>query len=104
ENNFPVALYLGGKKVSVLPPQTSVNKTALREAIIKHFSLEELEILCADIQQKMLNDGQDLQVDLEIVGGTGKAAKVLKLIEYLDRRGFLAYLVNAVRRSRSGII
>ena len=104
ENNFPVALYLGGKKVSVLPPQTSVNKTVLREAIVKQFSLEELEILCADIQQTMLDDGQDLQVDLEIVGGTGKAAKVLKLIEYLDRRGFLAYLVNAVRRSRSGII
>lgn len=104
ENNFPVALYLGGKKVSVPPPQTSINKTVLREVIVKYFSLEELDILCADIQQTMLDDCQELQVDLEVVGGIGKAAKVLKLMEYLDRRGFLAYLVNAVRRSRSGII
>ncbi len=104
ENNFPVALYLGGKHVSVPLPATSVNKTILREAIVKHFSLEDLEILCADITQTMRDDGQKMQVDLEIAGGTGKAAKVLKLIEYLDKRGFLGYLVSAVRRTRPGII
>jgi len=104
ENNFPVALYLGGKKESVPQPQTSVNKTVLRGAIVKHFNLEDLEILCADIQQIMLDDGQVLQVDLEIVGGISKAAKVLRLIEYLDNRGFLTYFVNTVRRSRPGII
>ncbi len=104
ENNFPVALYMGGKQISVPSPPTSVNKTILREAIVKHFSLDDLEILCADIQQKIADDGQELQVDLDIVGGTGKAVKVLKLIEYLDKRGFLTYLVNSTRKARPGII
>jgi len=106
ENNFPIALYLGGKQVgaSAPPPTTSVNKSVLRESIVKHFSLEDLEIICADIEQTMADDGLKLQVDLEIVGGVGKAAKVLKLIEYLDRRGFLSYLVNAIRRAHPGII
>jgi len=106
ENNFPIALYMGGKQVgaSAPPPTTSVNKSVLRESIVKHFNLEDLEILCADIEQTMADDGLKLQVDLEIVGGVGKATKVLKLIEYLDRKGFLPYLVNAIRRAHPGII
>ena len=106
ENNFPIALYLGRKQVgaSPPPPTTSVNKTVLRESIVKHFSIEDLEILCADIEQTMANDGLNLQVDLEIVGGVSKSAKVLKLIEYLDRRGFLSYLVDAIRKAHPGIM
>ena len=41
---------------------------------------------------------------MELVGGEGKAVKILNLIAYLDRRGYLGYLVSAVRRSRPGII
>lgn len=105
ENNFPIALYMGGKQVGASAPSpTNVNKSVLRDSIVKHFSLEELEIICADIEQTMADDGLKLQVDLEIVGGVGKATKVLKLIEYLDRKGFLPYLVNAIRRAHPGII
>ncbi len=48
--------------------------------------------------------GEYHQVDPEIVGGSGKPAQVLNLIQYLDRRGYLDYLVKAVRRARPGII
>jgi hypothetical protein len=81
-----------------------VDKRALREAIVKNFSLEELEVLCADVQQALEDDGVELQVNLEMVGGVSKTGKVLNLIEYLDRRGHLDSLIAAVRVARGEII
>jgi len=43
-------------------------------------------------------------VNLDMVGGEGKRTKVLNLIDYLDRRGRLPYLVSAVRQARPEII
>lgn len=109
ENNFPVALYLGGKQVMpstevAQPRRTAVDKRALREAVVQAFSLEDLDVLCADVEQDLAKDSIELQVNLEMVGGSGKTGKCLKLIDYLDHRGYLAYLVTAVRRERPGII
>jgi hypothetical protein len=78
----------------------AVDKRVLREAMILAFNLEDLELLCADLNQDLLNDGIELQMNLDMVGGNGKSSKVLNLIEYLDRRGYSVYLVNAVRRAR----
>jgi hypothetical protein len=89
-----------------LPPKSlppPVNVRALREAIVKSFSLEDLEILCADLQQALAEAGIDLQVNLDLVEGNGKTAKVQSLIGYLDRRGYLRYLVKAVREARPNI-
>jgi hypothetical protein len=83
--------------------RTATDKRALREAIVAVFTLEELEALCADMEQDLSDNGIALQVDLEIVGGTTKTVQVLRLIEHLDRRGYLDYLVRAVRRRRPGI-
>ena len=85
-------------------PVGEVDKRALREAMVQAFSLEDLELLCADVETALGRAGIELQVNLEIVGGSGKPAKVLRLIQYLDRRGYLSYLVNAVRSARQGII
>jgi hypothetical protein len=110
ENNFPVALYEGGKQVALgssaaMPTTTHVNKRELRESIVKHFNIDELEILCADIEQDLAEDGVALSVNLDIVGGgTSKTSKALKLIEYVENRRYLSYLVSAVRRARPGII
>ena len=95
-----------GKQVfdPVRPQNTAVNKRELREAIVKAFSLEELELLCTDVENDLADGGHELQVDLELVGGAGKAAKVMRLIDYLDRRGLLEYLSNAVRKTRPGIL
>ena len=48
----------------------------------------------------------ELNLDLDAVGGPaqGEEAMVQKLISYLDRRGYLSYLVNAVRQARPGVI
>lgn len=88
----------------VPPPPAGVDKRALREAMVDHFELEDLEVLCSDVQLALEDAHIREQVNLEIVGGHGKRAKVLSLIQYLDRRGYLGYLVNAVRQHRPGII
>ena len=105
ENNFPISLHLGGKK-SLAPEisSTEVDKRLLREGMIQAFSQEELEILCADVEQALTDKGVQLQVNPEMVGGSSKPAKILNLINYLERRGHLAVLVEAVRRARPGII
>ena len=93
----------------VPPPADQVDKRVLREKMVAEFSLEDLEVLCADVEVALEDagvrvQGRPLQVNLEIVGGSGKRGKVLRLIQYLDRRGYLGYLVNAVRGHRPGII
>ena len=69
------------------PDPASVDKRALREAMIPAFSVTDLELLCDDVQADLEHDGIKLQVDLETVGGSSKPAQVLNLIQYLDRRG-----------------
>jgi len=88
----------------IISVQPTVSPTALRKAMTDAFGLEDLELLCADIQQEFENNQITLPINLEMVGGSGKAGKILKLIEYLDRRGYLSYLVDAVRKERPGII
>jgi hypothetical protein len=109
ENNFPVALYLGGKQIefstnSVLSSQTTVGKRQLRKVMVDAFTLEDIAAVCADVEQDLANDGIGLKVNLDIVGGVGLEARVLNLIQYLANRGYLDYLVAAVRRARPSII
>jgi hypothetical protein len=89
-------------------PETAsaIDQTSLRKAILKHFTIEEEAVLCADVKQALANDGVELDLDLDAVGGPaqGEEAMVLNLIEYLDRRGYLSYLIHAVRQARSGVI
>jgi hypothetical protein len=81
-----------------------VDRRKLREAIVKQFSNEDLESLCADIQQALRNDGINLLVNLEIIeAGRSRRNKVLKLIEYLDKYGYLDYLVAAIEKWRMDI-
>jgi len=86
-------------------PPTVVDKRALREVMISAFNNDELEALCWDAQGLLEEAGiEDVPVSLEMVGGGSKTAAVMNLIEYLDRRGHLGYLVQAVRNARPGKI
>ena len=90
-------------------PQTSVgcrSSHACREAIVGHFSKEDEASLCADVQQALANDGVDVagQPGCGRRSAQGEEAMVLNLISYLDRRGYLSYLVEAVRQVRPGVI
>jgi metacaspase-1 len=108
EDNFPISLSLGGKgSLSRYQPEPSsvkeINKTELREFILQYFSLEDLQILCTDIHENMLRDQISLLVNLDMVGGGSFPVKVQNLIDYLNRRGYLNYLVECIRMSRPGI-
>jgi len=81
-----------------------VDKTALRNAIVRAFTTADLELLCSDIEAALAADGVALQVNLDMVGGGTKAVQVLRLIEYLEHRGHLRYLVAAVKEQRPGLI
>jgi hypothetical protein len=79
------------------------SKRALRMAMVKEFDLEELETLCADLEEDLKSAGQDFEVDLEMAGGTTKEGIILNLIEYVERRNCLPSLLTAVRQARPGI-
>ena len=86
------------------PTPAGVDLRALREAIVQFFSNSELAELCFDVQEDLRANGINLEVNLDIFGGDGKRAKVLNLIQYLERRSCLPYLIEAVRKARPDII
>lgn len=86
------------------PLAASANRRQIRDALFAAFSLEELDILCADIQDDLQEAGIRELLNMELVGGSGKQGKVLKLIEYLSNRGYLQYLADAIRRARPGLL
>jgi hypothetical protein len=101
----------GDKSLAPAPPltplNTSVDRTALREFLVAHKTLDELDMLCADIEQELENDGIKLRVSLDTVG-IGRRATIqyaaLNLIEYLRRNSRLAYLVRRLRKEYPGEI
>lgn len=84
--------------------QVPVNRMELRQVMLGVFSSAELAMLCRDVERDLTNAGVDLSVNLDIVGGTTKVERVVRLIQYLDRRGYLSHLAKAVRSARPGII
>lgn len=102
--NFPIALYLGGKQTaSSFHATDSVDLTALREAIVRTFSMEDLRTLCADITQSLRRDGKDELINLDLLEGSGLRAKAQSLGEYCERRGYLSYLITEVCRVRPNL-
>lgn len=109
ETYVPLTFHEGGKQIGHSSPapelfSTEVNRRELREVITNYFSHDDLEILCDDIRQDLADAGIQLDIRLEYFGGGSISVIVLRLIEYLDRRRHLAYLVAAVRRARPGTI
>src|SRR5659263_681763 len=83
---------------------SSVNRTALRKALVKGFTIDELALLCDDVRATIADDGVELDLDLDTIGGRNQPEEVLalNLFQHLERRGFLAYLVRQVRSTRPG--
>jgi hypothetical protein len=98
-NDAPRATPSPGPSPASSDPAQPIDKIRLREAIIRQFSEEDLALLCDDLTSAI---GQD--ISLEVVGGASKPAKVLNLIQYMDRRSWLPALVKAVRSARPGSI
>lgn len=111
EKNFPICLYLAGKQVRRRPPETRlgdspVNRTDLRQKISASFSVEDLRVLCRELEEELQADRVPDIDSLEWDGlaANGKEGRTAELIEYLKRRGALGYLVARVRRKRPGLL
>ncbi len=82
----------------VLPPRSAINPVVLRRAMVKRFPPPAtLDVVCQNVEQRLKDDGIDLQVNIALAGGSTLEAQVLNLIQYLDRRGYLPYLVAALK-------
>lgn len=79
---------------------SDVQPNKLRKVLVDSFTIDDLKLLCSDIEQDLKNDVIDLKVDLDIIGGDGQEIRCHNLITYLARRGYLQYLVKAVLRVR----
>lgn len=81
--------------------QPQPDKGALRQLLVDRFNLEDLSGLCADVEQELTRDKIEQRVNLDLVGGgNGLESKALALIDFLERRGLLNYLVKAARALR----
>ena len=76
------------------PPE--VNRTELRKAMIRTLSLEDLQVVCADVEQRLRDQQVGLPVNLPLVGGVGLETITLNLIEYLYRNGHLQALLDVL--------
>ena len=81
-----------------------VDKTELRRRMLRKFDDERLRLLCDDINTRLERAGSDVRVSPAIVGGRGLEIIIANLIDYLDRRGLLSFLLDAVRSEEPGII
>jgi hypothetical protein len=72
----------------------------LRAVLRENFNREELDQLCADIQDDLAAANITERLSLDIVGGDSLASRSLNLLTYLERRGYLPYLERAVARMR----
>ncbi|NJM40347.1 MAG: hypothetical protein HC853_06060 [Anaerolineae bacterium] len=74
------------------------DKVALRNYLSNRYTLAEMESLCLDVNSLIQQEGKlDNEVNLEVVGGSSKTSVALNLIQYLERRGWLNYLIKAIR-------
>lgn len=91
------------KKLS--KPSGRINRAALRKSMAKVFTREDLILLCADIEQDLKTDGLDLEVSLDqVTNNTRLEIQILDLIEYLENRGYLDYLVKEVLQHRPEVV
>lgn len=79
---------------------TGASPLNLRQLLTATLSLEELELLCADVFEATLRAGRPLRVNLELVGGVSKEARVLRLLRHLERYDALPFLLTAIRNAR----
>jgi hypothetical protein len=74
-----------------------IDPVALRKAMVKRFAPPySLDTVCQTVEQLLRESGIHFQVNLALVGGSTLQDQALNLINYLDRPGYLPYLLAAL--------
>lgn len=98
---------VGVQRDSVLAAHNkTMDRRALRQAMVRAFSSDDLRLLCADIEDALRAAGINEPVDLDVIGGSGKGLEIqiLELVGYLDRRNWYGHLDAAVRAARPDLV
>ena len=79
-----------------------MNRSELRRAMLRTFSGSELDVLCADVQDRLRAAGITDPFSLDIVGAGshGLERQILELIAYVDRRNWFVYFREAATAVR----
>lgn len=117
DENFAVALYRGGEKSAQglshteardllqlldLAPMAPADETVVvRDFLAQRLTLGEMETLCANVRAAMARAGYDIPFDLEAVGAVGvsRTLAAQRLVDYLNRRSKLDFLIAELKRS-----
>jgi hypothetical protein len=94
------------QKISKPPEKKSSvsGNLELRKLLERNFSIDELTLLCADITDAFTRDNIQEKIDLQIIGGSTLPMYALNLVQYLDHRGYLNYLGEAIRVARPNLL
>jgi hypothetical protein len=103
------------RQVKISPPDLPKSQTSaslpkmanvvievdLREFINDRMDVEDIEILCSDVEALLHRSGIQIRVDFENLGGAGvpKNILALRLVKYLNRQGALNYLAIALQKT-----
>ena len=74
-----------------------VDRIALRKTIAEKIDSADLTVICYDITQQRKKDGYSDEVRLD---GENYRVQIINLIQYLDKRQHLHYLIDEIRRVR----
>lgn len=86
-------------------PGQGFDKYELRLAMDKTLEMKDLVLVCANLEEDFSSNGISLPVRLDLFGaGRTRSALILELIEYLDRRGYLSKLIEALSHVHPGIL
>jgi GTP pyrophosphokinase len=82
-----------------------INQHELRVAVDRAFNLDELALLCAEIEQRMRDNNENAHLSLDTFGiNRPKLNLIQDLIQYLYRRDLLDYLIQVVNKERPGLL
>ena len=89
------------KSVFPIPPMP--DKVTLRTFIAANFKLRDgdFDLLCENLSEKFKAKG--VKISMDDIGGNTAPIAALNLISYMDRRGWLPYLVEEVRAERPDV-
>jgi GTP diphosphokinase / guanosine-3',5'-bis(diphosphate) 3'-diphosphatase len=83
----------------------TVNQRELRKAIEKAFSLEDLVLLCADVEQELLDQGENTHLSLDMFGMTRPIGNIIyDLVQYLYKRNYLQALITVIQGERPRLL
>ena len=77
-----------------------MSKAGLARFIAEHFDEADLAELCMEAEKWLQETSHSERLNPDMLSGSGVREKAFALVEYLDRRGLLDRLDEAVRRKR----